>query len=128
MQQDGFGCSEAVVYAMSEHLWGAVDETLLKASTPLRGGFAGTKTQLCGALSGGGLIIGALYGRTAGDQDSTRVFELTERFQTRFTAKFGWTGCGDLRANGYGGSGIPCAELVEQAVLILLDILEPAEA
>ena len=74
-------------------------------TTGLAGGVGSTEQEICGAVSGGVLIIGAIHGRVRPDVDDSRR-------------------CGELRALGYGSDGgWPCSALVERAIPLLLDIL-----
>ena len=52
--------------AVGEHWLGQVDDRVRRMVTGLGGGVGGTQQEMCGALSGGVLLIGALYGRTRG--------------------------------------------------------------
>ncbi len=115
--------------AVGEHLWGAPDESLLRASTALRGGLGGTHEEVCGVISGGALIIGALYGRTSTDVDANPCKRLAGVYWTRFRDTFGLTRCGDLLASGYGSKPgmTPCAVLAERATPLLLEVLAEAE-
>jgi C_GCAxxG_C_C family probable redox protein len=101
---------------------------LVRLSTGLGGGVAGTRQELCGALSGGLLLIGALHGRDAPGDDDTMAYELSERYSERFRAQFGASQCARLLSTvvkGSGGLG-SCGPLVEQAVYILLETLSRA--
>ncbi len=93
-------------------------------STALAGGVGGTQQELCGALSGGVLVIGALHGRQLPDEDDTVAYELSARFRSRFLADLGCTRCAALRAwvEAPGGPGT-CAIVVEKAAMILLELL-----
>lgn len=113
--------------AVGEHLWGTVDDRTRRISTAFSGGLGSTHAELCGALSGGAMIIGALGGRASLTEDNTACKALVARYREAFLERFGMTICGDLRSHGYGGDGIPCAVLVEQAVGVLLDVLAGAE-
>lgn len=113
--------------AVGEHLWGRVDDGLLRASSGLAGGLGCSHLELCGALSGGTLILGALYGRTSLDDDDTECNRLACSYQEQFIQVFGTSRCSDLRASGYGSEGQrPCAALVERAVGVFLDVLDTA--
>jgi C_GCAxxG_C_C family probable redox protein len=115
------------VLAVGEHLWGHVDEGLLRASTALAGGLGCSHEEVCGALNGGMMLIGVLYGRTDPETDDTECNRLACAYRDRFVAEFGLSRCADLRASGYGSEGIwPCSELVERATRILLGTLEGA--
>lgn len=111
--------------AVGEHLWGRVDEGLLRASSGLAGGLGCSHLELCGALIGGALIVGAMYGRTTPDEDDAECNRLICSYQEQFVRTFGTSRCFDLRASGYGSDGQwPCATLVEQAVRLFLDVLD----
>jgi C_GCAxxG_C_C family probable redox protein len=112
------------VLAVGEHLLGQVDGQMRRTVTGLGGGVGGTQQEMCGALSGGVLLIGALYGRTGADEDDSRCMRLSSLYRDQFAQTMGSTRCGELRAGRYGSSGTsPCATLVEQAACILLEIL-----
>jgi C_GCAxxG_C_C family probable redox protein len=103
---------------------------MVRLATGLGGGVAGTCDELCGALSGGILVIGALYGRDRPGGDDTRAYEFTSRYRDRFRDAFGATQCALLRrtvVKGSGGLG-SCGPLVEQSARLLLHILEEPEA
>ncbi len=109
---------------MGEVLWGAVDDRTQMISTVFSGGLGGSRAELCGALSGGAMLIGAQRGRTDTAQDNRPSKELAARYREAFLEEFGMTVCADLRANGFGGDGIPCSTLVARAVPILLALLD----
>jgi C_GCAxxG_C_C family probable redox protein len=112
------------VLAVGEHLWGHVDDQVLRMTSGLAGGVGGSQQELCGALSGGALIIGALYGRTHSDEDDSECSRLVCVYRDRFVQRFGTGRCFDLRESGYGSDGQwPCGTLVERATHILLEIL-----
>lgn len=114
---------------MGEHLWGYVDDNILRMTTGLAGGVGRTHQELCGALSGGVIIIGALYGRVRPDQDDSDCQELAAAYRERLVQELGATRCVDLRASGYGSDGQwPCTALVERAVPILLELLREANS
>jgi C_GCAxxG_C_C family probable redox protein len=112
---------------VGEHVWDSWDARYVRLATGLGGGVAGTRLELCGALSGGVLAIGGLLGRQDPDTDDSEAYALAEEFRTRFLAAMGDTQCGPLReaVEAPGGPGT-CAPLVEQATGILLDLLNGA--
>jgi C_GCAxxG_C_C family probable redox protein len=112
------------VLAVGEHLWGHVDDRIRRMTTGLGGGVGGTKQELCGALSGGVLLIGALHGRTRPHEDDSRCQLLVSRYREQFAQEFGATNCGEIREGGYGSGGtVPCSVLVERAAHTLLEVL-----
>lgn len=111
--------------AVGEFLWGEVDGPIRRMTTALGGGVGGSQEELCGALSGGVLVIGGRYGRVDPDADDEECNRRVCIYRDRFLQAFGTTRCADIRAGGYGSDGIwPCSALVEQAARILLEILD----
>jgi C_GCAxxG_C_C family probable redox protein len=112
------------VLAVGEQLWGKVDDQIRRMTTGLAGGLGCSYQELCGALSGGTLIIGALYGRTTPDGDDEECNRRACAYRERFLARFGTTRCIELRDSGYGSEGQwPCSTLVEAAAHLLLEVL-----
>jgi C_GCAxxG_C_C family probable redox protein len=112
------------VLAVGEHLWGHVDDCLLRMSCGLAGGVGCSHQELCGALSGGALLIGALYGRTDAGEDDTECQELVCSYRDRFVQELGTSLCFELRESGFGSEGKwPCSTLVERAARILMEVL-----
>jgi len=59
-----YHCSEAVVLAVGERELGTISPEIIKITSAFGGGLAGTRQELCGALSAGAIVIGLLYGRS----------------------------------------------------------------
>jgi len=111
--------------AVGEHLLGSVDERIMRTTTGLAGGVGGSHEEMCGALSAGILLVGALHGRARPEEPDEPCYGLAASFRARFLAEWGTTRCADLRALGYGSDGtIPCAVLVKRAAAIFLDVLD----
>jgi C_GCAxxG_C_C family probable redox protein len=101
-----------------------VDDRIRRMSTGLAGGLGCSHQELCGALSGGILIISAVYGRTSPDEDDSECNRRVSDYRLRFLQQFGTTCCLDLRASGYGSDGQwPCSLLVERATRLLCEVL-----
>jgi C_GCAxxG_C_C family probable redox protein len=112
------------VLAVGEHLWGGVDDRIRRMTTGLAGGIGCSQEELCGALSGGVLVIGSLYGRTSAEANDDECNRLVCSYRERFIEEFGTSRCFDIRESGYGSEGIwPCSALVERATRILLETL-----
>jgi C_GCAxxG_C_C family probable redox protein len=112
------------VLAVGEHLWGSVSEIVLRMSSGLAGGVGCSQEELCGALSGGAMLIGGVYGRTGPEQDDAECNRLVCAYRERFEAGLGTTRCFDLRESGFGSEGEwPCSTLVDRAAGILLEVL-----
>lgn len=110
---------------MGEHYLGELTERERRIATSFAGGIGGTEKELCGVVTMGVAVIGALYGRTQPDGDDQEAQELTARFRQRFLEQFGYLRCGELRESGYGSDREePCSMLVERGARILIEVIE----
>ncbi|MBN1679688.1 MAG: C_GCAxxG_C_C family protein [Anaerolineae bacterium] len=125
LMSGGYHCSEAIVQAVGKYTMGDVDEVLCRASSGFSGGVGNTHQQLCGALSGGVLLIGALHGRLHKDTDDSLCIRLAARYRDVFEETFGSACCCELK-DIIERTGKPpsCDDLVEQAAQVLIDVLE----
>lgn len=122
---DGCHCSEGVLLAVGEHYLGKVEPLALRMSTPFAGGVGRTHEELCGALAGGIMLIGALYGRSVPQVNDERCQALAKEFRKRFQEEFGFIRCQDLKDNWVGKPGQEtCADLSKRTSEILIDLLE----
>jgi C_GCAxxG_C_C family probable redox protein len=111
--------------AVGEHKLGKLEPQSIRISTPFGGGVGGTREELCGALSGGVMVIGAIYGRTDSSQNDERCYELAKQYREAFLAEFGHTQCAPIRdafAKPDGSHG--CDQVVARAARVLLGVLE----
>ncbi|MBU3188139.1 C-GCAxxG-C-C family protein [Clostridium bowmanii] len=69
-----FFCTEAVVQTLNELLGKPYDENIVKLASgfPIGMGKAGC---LCGAVSGGQMALGMVYGRVSGEDMNEKMFE-----------------------------------------------------
>ncbi len=123
--EQGYHCSEAILLAVGEGYLTEVDPLALRISTPFAGGIGGGHMEVCGALSGGIMLIGALYGRLDGKTNDDQCLALAAEFRERFLREFGYTTCQALKDNWVGQPGqASCKELTAKAAGILIEILE----
>jgi len=114
---------------VGEHVLEDLSSECARMATGFAGGVGDTQQEMCGALSGGVLVIGALLGRMSLSENDRPALTLATRYRRRFLAEFGDTQCARLRetvVHGPGGLG-SCAVLVERAATILLELLAEAE-
>jgi C_GCAxxG_C_C family probable redox protein len=85
----GYNCAQAVVYAFHDEA-GLGEDLALKLATGLGGGM-GRKQEVCGALTGGILVLGLRHGRgRTGDRAATELtYARTRELMDRFAAKHG---------------------------------------
>lgn len=83
--KDGYNCAQSVVYSFSEQL-GITSDFALKMANGFGGGM-GRKQEVCGAVTGGILVLNLLYGRGENEdkekqeQTYSKVRELMDRFE-----------------------------------------------
>jgi C_GCAxxG_C_C family probable redox protein len=124
---NGYHCSEGILLAVGPHYLGKVDPLAMRMATPFAGGVSGSHAELCGALAGGVMLIGALYGRSDPQVDDEPCQRLARIFRKKFIQTLGYTCCQDLKDNWVGKPGQEsCALLVAQAAGVLVDVLENA--
>lgn len=112
--------------AVGEHAFGNLEPRTVRMATGFAGGVGETYQELCGALSGGVMVIGGLFGREHFDEDDWPALTLAARYRERFLSEFGYTECGRLREQVvYAPDGLgSCSALVERAASILLNVLD----
>jgi len=110
--------------AVGGYVMGDFDPSCVRMTTPLAGGVGESQQEMCGALSGGLLVIGAVHGRCRADEDDSVALHLAAQYRARFRAELGETQCGLLYKRVHASDGLgSCSRLVERAARILLDLL-----
>src|SRR5512136_880207 len=94
--KNGYNCAQAVIYVFHDEL-GIPEDTALKAACGLGAGM-GRKQEVCGAVTGGILVLGMRHGR--GSRDERPAMELTyaktRELMERFADKHGSCICRHL--------------------------------
>ena len=116
---NGFACSESVIYSIRKNFELDMSDDAFAMSTGFPWGLGGAGC-LCGAVAGGTMCIGYVFGRRKPGEPAGECHKLTNEFADAITAKFGATCCGRLIAP-YGDRNSPerksfCTERVEFAV------------
>ena len=120
-----FHCSESFVISVGTFLFGEVNDQCRRMMTGLAGGVGGSHEEMCGALVGGILIIGALYGRARPTDDDQPAYQLSVYYREQFIERMGGARCHEFRDNGYGSDGhTSCGQLVSRAVKVFFDVLK----
>lgn len=123
----GFACSESVIAAIRDAFDLNIPDSAIAMSSGFPWGLGGAGC-LCGAVAGGAMCIGFLYGRTTpGDPKINRCFELTNEFHDKFKKEFGTTCCRVLIKN-YPDKNSQerkchCIRMVRFAVVAVAEIL-----
>ncbi len=111
--------------AVGEYYLSPLPSILVRASTPLGGGVGLCRQEICGALSGGILILGALWGRTDPAVNDDLVQALTVKLRDRFLALYGHTACQPVRDLAR-REDTRCLPVVDAGVRAVVEIIEEA--
>lgn len=92
----GLCCSESVFKAIAEASDPSAPEDIVKMASGFCGGVGGTHEEACGALTGGIMAIGYLFGRQRPDGVHEKAKDLATEFRKHFLEKFNGTQCAGL--------------------------------
>ena len=121
----GFHCAEAVSKAVVETYSQGISHDIPKVATAFGGGVGRTHQDICGALTGGVIALGCLFGRSEPGADWTDAYELAAELKRRFVLEHGTTNCGALLATfGPQENMIRCKRLSGEVGSMLAEILE----
>ena len=110
--------------AVGGHVLGSLNPHMVRMATGFAGGLGESKQEMCGTLSAGVMLIGALHGRNSLEADDRPALDLATRYRKRFAAELGTTHCGPLYDQVHVPSGLgSCSVVVERAALVLLELL-----
>jgi len=119
-----YHCSEAFTIAVGEYFFESIDDRIRHMTTGFAGGVGGTHDEMCGALFGGILIIGAISGRARPYEDDERCYQKSIIYKEQFLKEFKGTSCQEIKDTGYGSQGTqPCSVLVGKAVKVFFKSL-----
>lgn len=100
------GCGQMTLAAILDALDIDADDGLYKSSTGLAAGIGLAAEGTCGAVLGGVLAIGMLFGRGKGEfvevEKKRRVYRLVREFCDEFKKIFGSQICGDIQYKLFG--------------------------
>jgi C_GCAxxG_C_C family probable redox protein len=112
-----------VVIAVGDHYFGQVPELLLRASCPFGGGVGGCREELCGVLSGGIIMLGALRGRVSPTENDEGVRLLARQYRDWFMRRYGNSACNPIR-NQMPEVDKRCRSVVEEGARELVELLD----
>lgn len=95
---EGFHCAESIANTMNE-LFPKECTIETKATSGFCGGIGRCKQDICGALSGGIIALGFMYGREQGSSDISKLVCLSAELRQLFLEEFKSTVCKDLIEN-----------------------------
>lgn len=117
-------CAESVFRGVCFAQGIELSDIATKMATPFGGG-VGRAEDLCGALAGGVLAIGAEIGRTGPEQDRLKSYNAAGELHRAFLESFGSTSCKVLNQSDFTSPEhrARCGKFVEEGARFAIDIL-----
>jgi len=105
------------------------DHTILLPSATGFGGGIGRCGCICGALAGGIIALGSVYGRKTLEDDKKRPYRFASQLCNQFVEEYGSSCCRIINKGDFKSSEhqIRCSDIVEKTAVMLLDIIEAEE-
>lgn len=98
--REGYNCSEAVVRAFRDAMQLDISDEALRMASGFGGGI-GHAGCVCGALSGGIMVLGMIQGRDNKEQTKEPIYTSSREFHELFQEKFGATCCRILNPHSF---------------------------
>lgn len=116
----GLSCTESMLQVFNDELGLGLDENALMMASGFAGGMGG-RQHICGALSGAIMVIGAMKGRTAPDENKDEAMAMAGEVFDRFLEVFGGVLCCEILKN----EGISCpGQVVPACARVLTGVIE----
>ncbi len=123
--QSGLCCSEAVFKTLIEISDQEDKDDIIKIASGFCGGIGSTHNDICGALSGGIMGLGYLYGRNKPNESHQKAKDLAAETLKSFEERFGATQCSALlELLGEQTNGEKCCSLSGEAAGMLYELIE----
>lgn len=95
---EGFHCAEAIANTIHE-IYPEKLGYICKVTSGFCGGVGECKQDICGALSGGIIALGGIYGREKGGNDISKLVFLSLELRRLFIEEFTSTACNKVVEN-----------------------------
>jgi C_GCAxxG_C_C family probable redox protein len=121
----GFNCAESIMKTFVELYNREPDPCITKFASGFGGGIGGSHCETCGALTGGIIALGWLFGRKDPRDDKQKVYSLSAEFRNQFLKTFSSTNCQNiLDMMEKQDIKLDCKKLTAEAAGILYEILQ----
>jgi len=117
-------CAESVLRGVCHAQETELTDLAKRMATPFGGG-VGRSEDICGALVGGVLAIGAERGRTTSEDDRLRSYDAAGKLHEKFLELFGSTCCRVLNKSDFKSPEhrMRCGEFVKETTRLTIQIL-----
>jgi C_GCAxxG_C_C family probable redox protein len=121
---EGYHCAETIFNTIKE-LHSIEDNNTCKLASGFCGGIGKCHQDICGALAGGIMVLGSLYGREKGGEDINKLVYLSVELRQSFIQKFKSTVCKDVIENSKNIPGIEsCKDVTSETTILLHQLIE----
>jgi len=126
--EDKFNCAESVLRGVCHAQGIELPDTAKKMATPFGGG-VGRSEDICGALTGGIMALGASLGRTSPDEDRLRSYDAAGKLYRLFLEEFSSTSCKVLNKSDFKSPEhrIRCGKFVAGCARLTIDVIRGSE-
>lgn len=126
--QSGYLCAEAISRTVGELFSEELPADVLRCSSGFCGGVGGSSEELCGAFTGGVIVVSYFLGREDPGDTLRDCGVLIKEFRKRFLQKFGSLQCKTiLKGFNERGKNFGCLTLTGEASVMLAGILRAFE-
>lgn len=133
----GYKCAESVLLSIAEEQ-GIESDLIPSIASGFCSGMARTG-GLCGAVAGGVIGLGLVYGRKNKEQSSDDIYAIEKIFLKNFTEKYGSTNCEELVHSDFNtpeGQAhfndnqliLKCYQMVEDATGMVIELIHTKNA
>lgn len=120
---EGQHCAEVMFGKLGQYYDPDFDPALARIATGF-GGPAAEASDVCGALAGGLMVIGYLFGRSDAVESHEECWRFGREFRERFLGELGGTSCYHFTGGEFNQhTHRQCAAVVARAATLLLDLL-----
>lgn len=121
-------CAESVLRGVCHAQGIELPDTAKRMATPFGGG-VGRSEDLCGALAGGVMALGASVGRVSPDEDRLRSYDAAGKLFKRFQETLGSTRCRDLNKSDFKSPEhrIRCGRIVAESARLTMEVLRESK-
>lgn len=126
---EGFHCAESIINTIKD-LHPTESDYSCKIASGFCGGIGRCHQDICGALAGGVMALGNIYGRDKGGEDINKLAMLSVELREQFIRKFNSTVCKDI-LNSIEAKSLPgievCKDVTSETAIMLHHIIEKAK-
>ncbi|MEA3408477.1 MAG: C-GCAxxG-C-C family protein [Chloroflexota bacterium] len=112
--------------AVGEHYFGRVPEPLVRVSCIFGGGIGVSYKEVCGVLSGGVIILGALWGRVSSQENDDWIQDLTCQYRDAFMEANGGVSTCEVIRESMPEENKRCLPIIQSGIRILVPLIEEA--